>query len=790
MAPKTSDAEALTHGYTSQSWFGALAEPEADPLLGNVLGGSYRVVSVLGEGGMGRVYLAEHTRIAGKRYAIKMLHPEFVRHAEAVARFEREAEAAAALAHPNVVGVYDIDRAPDGRPFLVCELLEGVELGARLEQEMTLPVPVAVRIARQLCRALAAAHGRDIIHRDVKPENVFLVGDRWRPTVKILDFGLSRLERAGDATLTRAGAIMGTPAYMAPEQAHGKRVDARADIYGVGGILYRSLTGMSPFERDDPTAALGAVLTEEAPRPRSIAPEIPEALEAIIQRAMAKLPEERFRSMDELDAALSAFEAESTVTRDTVPATVGSGFPAPPPRPRAETTSSLLRITPYARPLLAVATFAALIAATALLLTAATSAIALGTGRPVADLTALEIGLVAAAIAATLMTPVLFGVRHVRRRVWENTLRVSEVLHAFTTVMLAGAAAYGVAALTVQLADGMLAPLGRDPGGGGQVQAGWPGWSLVFAAVSLLAAVTVGVLGRLRRRRVLRLFVTPLLGGAALLLGVGMLYAGFRVRAGNAVLPEIPEGVSDEGDPADASARPPSRTEVPPPATTPAPSRIPPGEPAPAAELAAATKGGGPALERLAERYPADPALMRALVDAHGARAETYPQALAWGRKLLALSPEDAKHMGLRRTVLRAAHGKDPTAATAFELMSQNMGSDGADLLFDLMVASEVSDVRSRAKDILADEALRARGTPALRVAYDLRMAKSCEGQAALLERAAADGDGRSILALSSSAVGTPKGCGPRGRQACKPKCAAESAKMRATMRTIEQRMK
>ncbi|MBI4951125.1 MAG: serine/threonine protein kinase [Myxococcales bacterium] len=304
----TDDGEVST-SVEMGSWVGAELGSERDDLIDVVLGGTYRLLRVVGEGAMGRVYEAQHTRIAGKRFAVKILHPELVRHEDVRERFLREAEAAALVDHPNVVGVYDVGATADGCPYLVAELLAGEDLSGRLEREGTLPVARAVRIARQVAQALGAAHARGVIHRDVKPENVFLTGDPARPMVKVLDFGISHLDKSGKR-LTKIGTVMGTPWYMPPEQGRGQRVDHRADIYGLGGILYRALTGVAPHDKGDPGATLLDVLTQDLVAPRVLAPALPAPLEAILLRAMARRAEDRFATMQELEEALAPYDTE------------------------------------------------------------------------------------------------------------------------------------------------------------------------------------------------------------------------------------------------------------------------------------------------------------------------------------------------------------------------------------------------------------------------------------------------------------------------------------------------
>ncbi|CAN5795749.1 hypothetical protein BH09MYX1_BH09MYX1_31600 [soil metagenome] len=279
---------------------------EGDPLVGKVLGDAYQILRVVGEGGMGRVYEARHLRLKDRRFAVKVLHPEMARDPEIVTRFQREAESSSSISHPNVLDVFDVHRTPGGQPYLVGEFLDGEPVGERLERQGMIDIPTACHIARQVCRALAAAHGRGIVHRDMKPENVFLVNRDDGIHVKVIDFGISK--EAGPSNLTKTGVVMGTPSYMAPEQARGDRVDPRADIYALGAMLYHMVTGKKPFDGDDATSTLTLVITEEATRPRALNDAIPEGLEVVIQRAMAKDLRERYATMQDLDAALAPWD--------------------------------------------------------------------------------------------------------------------------------------------------------------------------------------------------------------------------------------------------------------------------------------------------------------------------------------------------------------------------------------------------------------------------------------------------------------------------------------------------
>ncbi len=283
---------------------------EEDPLVGEMLAGSFLITGVVGEGGMGRVYEGEHARLP-RRFAVKVIAAEFARHAEAMGRFEREAQAAARVHHPNVLDVVDVVRAADGRPCIVTELLEGEELGVLLERRKKLPIPEAVEIIRQACFGLAAAHAEGIVHRDLKPSNLFVCTRReGGHAVKVLDFGVAKV--TDGAALTRVGTVVGTPAYMAPEQARGlPGVDARADVYAIAAVLYHLVTGRPPFEDDQPARILMRVATERAPPMRQIDPTIPEMLELIVQGAMAPDPSRRFASATELESQLAAFTTDA-----------------------------------------------------------------------------------------------------------------------------------------------------------------------------------------------------------------------------------------------------------------------------------------------------------------------------------------------------------------------------------------------------------------------------------------------------------------------------------------------
>ncbi len=294
-----------------------------------LLAGKYRLGRLLGEGGMGAVYEAEHTGL-GSRVAIKLLS-EHIQNERAIARFRREARAMAAVRHDNVVTVTDTGTDEEGTPFLVMELLEGESLNALIKRERKLSAEAAAAVAVQILGGLAAAHERGIVHRDLKPGNVFLAwASEGERRVKILDFGISKFAEAATHELTAEGTMIGTPHYMAPEQARGdKDVDARADLYAVGVLLYRMVAGRLPYNKKPSEGLYEEILGGNPPRPRELAPDLPEPLEAVILKAMSLEPADRYPTARAMRAAL--VEAVPDVNAEgTIPPSVPSGTPPPP----------------------------------------------------------------------------------------------------------------------------------------------------------------------------------------------------------------------------------------------------------------------------------------------------------------------------------------------------------------------------------------------------------------------------------------------------------------------------
>ncbi len=276
---------------------------------GEVVDGRYRVIKAIGEGGMGTVFLAEHTLIK-RRVAVKVLHPELASDANVVERFMNEARAAGTLGHANIVESTDMGFLGTGVPYIVFEYLEGSALTDEVYRLSGLPVRRTVKIATQIASALQAAHNAGIVHRDLKSENVFLT-DRNDALdhVKVLDFGISKFLEGGD-TRTRRGMIMGTPEFMAPEQiSHPDDVDARVDIYALGVILYEMLAGRRPFQNDDPRTLLHRIMHSEPPAIERA--DVPHGLLEVVFTLLQKDPALRYQSMAEVEAALAGFSTAS-----------------------------------------------------------------------------------------------------------------------------------------------------------------------------------------------------------------------------------------------------------------------------------------------------------------------------------------------------------------------------------------------------------------------------------------------------------------------------------------------
>jgi serine/threonine protein kinase len=511
------------------------AGEDDDPLLGATLNGTYQIIRVIGEGGMGKVYEAKHLRLASRRFAVKVLHAEYARHGDVLTRFQREAEAAAAIAHSHVLEVFDVSRTDDGRPFIVGEYLEGEDFHDFLEKRHKLDVPTTVAIARQVCGALRAAHEAGVVHRDMKPENIFVITTRGvigrpgAPFVKVLDFGISKVKGTGETNLTRTGMIMGTPNYMAPEQARGEKVDHRVDVYALGAIIYRMVTGKRAFDGTDPGAVITAVLSDEPLRPRALEPSIPESFEVVVQRAMAKDARDRYQSMEELDRALSVFDVVGAAISIAPPPKPGAvtispstgaieskrdehartyaGGLTPPPAATAVVSPRVIERRKELEQLEAAGRDAKLARPTIVLLTpivslwilglvvAAAAGVIRATGVPGREVTESEVTLMTLFSMAAGATPLILWIVHVGKHIWRNSVRAMEYAGDMRRFLFGSLASYGISVVAVRVVFTVL--MRHSP----TVANGW--WDLINLFVALLGgafAGGIGPLARLRRR--------------------------------------------------------------------------------------------------------------------------------------------------------------------------------------------------------------------------------------------------------------------------------------------------
>lgn len=318
-----------------------MTEPQNPDVLpsGTVLDGAYRLTRLLGQGGMGMVYEATHTR-AGKRVAVKVMHSVLAAHPEMLARFRREAKVTRDLAHPHVVRVFGFGAAPTGQPYLVMEFLEGEDLQTRLERVGPLPLETVVQIVKQVASALSEAHVAGIVHRDLKPDNVFLVrAPDDAVFAKVVDFGLSKLLKTSATQLTAARAVFGTPEFMAPEQAEGRQdaIDHRSDQWSLACLAWFAATARLPFSGPDVNAIINQVISAVPTPLGPDAPHLPAEIDKVLRRALSRRRSERFRT---IGAFARAFEVAASSPRPD-PA-LGRPTPTPPqsvpvegPRPPA-----------------------------------------------------------------------------------------------------------------------------------------------------------------------------------------------------------------------------------------------------------------------------------------------------------------------------------------------------------------------------------------------------------------------------------------------------------------------
>jgi tRNA A-37 threonylcarbamoyl transferase component Bud32 len=440
-----------------------------DPLIGAVLHGTYVIRRRIGDGGMSLIYEAHHVRLE-RRFAVKVLRAHLASSASIRTRFQREVEAVASLSHSGVIGVVDFGETAQGWPYMVSELLAGIDLRVWLMKFGRLSVPSVLHIGQHLADALAVTHARGVIHRDLKPSNVFLVGDfssapPERPQVKILDFGLSRFLDREDH-LTTAGLVMGTPAYMSPEQAQAGRGDHLSDVYGVGAVLYAAITGEAPFRGQAAKDTVLSVMSREPVRPRKLQPDMPEGLEVVIQRAMAKKPSDRYPDMETLGVALSNLQGRPTSARS---------------KARASAVAQPRQAWPVRFRFLALASLACL-----WLLAAGVSA-----GAGLFELYGAGLRLngtewvLLIALLASCMALVWASCMRFWRQAWPNSALLLAWLPRVQGPLLAALAAYGSAALCIRLAGELGGWYAPARAWAEWQSVDWPGWAVLVFLLSL-----------------------------------------------------------------------------------------------------------------------------------------------------------------------------------------------------------------------------------------------------------------------------------------------------------------
>jgi serine/threonine-protein kinase len=658
-----------------------------DARVGTVLADRYRLNELVGEGGMGKVYGAEHIHMR-KRVAVKVLHRELTTVPEVVARFEREAMAAANIDHPNVAIATDFGKLADGAVFLVLEFVQGKNLRDQVAQG-PFEVPRALHIARQIAGALGAAHTQSIVHRDLKPENVMLIEKGGDPDfVKVLDFGIAKVpidQIAKDApadapksghVITRAGMVFGTPEYMAPEQALGQNVDGRADLYALGVILFEMITGGRPFVGDDKASILGQQLSKSPPRlSEKLGVEVPESVEQVVVRLLAKEVALRFQKADEVAAAVEAIIGP--IPRPQLPSS--PGLPVPhvgkptflphDPLPRFPSAHTLPRVDGL----------------TGVLKDVQPVAIVAGAEAPVeAPSSVLEKDILPSADSSS--TPAASRVAFAK----ELVSRVSRVGFA------------------KEIGPRAKQWLSRAGGSLDKTRERWP--APVRKKLSRISGESIVLSGAIA--------ATVL----ALVLFIGVLASGSD------------PATTASADRSASVPAPPSAS-----ALLPVPTKAPT-----QAELAQAKSGGAAALEALSLKFPESAATHLELAEA-SATAKQYVKATGAVGRALALDGELKNDPRTARVLFQSAQVKDSQDAT-FALLEGPMASRGADILYDLVVQKGVKPgTQTRAERYVRSADFGEAASPALKAAVAMRKSKNCAEVRSNLPEVQRIGDERSL---------------------------------------------
>ncbi|HNI58863.1 MAG TPA: serine/threonine-protein kinase [Pseudomonadota bacterium] len=713
----------------------AAAGPEtgepAKRLLGTTVGGRYKVVSLLGEGGMGAVYLVEHA-LMRKRMALKVLNSELSKNREMVARFEREAMAAAHLEHPNVVAATDLGTTDEGSLFLVLEFIDGKSLRDQLNFGPLSPARV-IHIARQVASALQRAHSVGIVHRDLKPENIMIMNRDGDPDfVKVLDFGLAKIRIEAlvedvsqrSETLTKYGTIFGTPAYMAPEQAAGGEVDGRTDLYALGVVMYELLTGWVPFDADDPAVILRQQILAPVPPMAQKAPsvKVPATLEAMVMKLLEKNPDNRHKDARALLDALTELAMAE-----------GLRYEPSTPLGRLNIPNSGIRDIDSRPTVMGDKDYPAQAAATG--------------GESVAQIeivspSAVQIPAVAGAAASAKATGGVpatkagdSGGKHPALPAGKDSARDKDeanraVGHAATVPALSASSNEIVPAGS---AGGLPAKL-----------------ALVLSTISQKWSALLGfVRGKLpEKHRGVSQWALGTAVAAALLLPTFFLFGlliGSDEDSDSAVVGMV--GFASDAD------------------------------------MQKAVEKGPAALLKLRNKYPNDSRTHRALVKAYG-KAGELGSALQAIPPLLTVDPAAAYDDQILRLVADAAL-QPQTSEPAVQLLEQKMGEYGVDMLIELADRTTMEPYRGRLTMSLSKEAVRKLASPDGVMVLDLRNAASCEAKKALVAKAGKQGGKRTLETLLKLQI--PTGCGPGAQTDCWP-CLRKGNALQSAINEIRQR--
>ncbi|MEZ4221262.1 MAG: protein kinase [Polyangiaceae bacterium] len=710
------------------------SDGSADPRVGTTLSERYRIDSLLGEGGMGKVYAAEHV-LMRKRLAVKILHRELTSVPEVVQRFEREAMAAANIEHPNVAAATDFGKLSDGSVFLVLEFVQGTNLRDEIAKG-PMPIERALHVARQIASALASAHELEIVHRDLKPENVMLVeksGDR--DFVKVLDFGIARVpigEANDGKAITKVGMVFGTPEYMAPEQALGQPVDGRADIYALGVILFEMISGVRPFSSKSPVGILGQQLSKPPPTIAERCPglTVPPQVEVLLQRLLAKESSERIGYAKEVASTIQELLGPvpgQGIHKFTV--ATGSLGVAANSQP---SFSSIPDLEAPSDP-----------AAGAPLLSPAIPISAPGWEVPDADLPSAP-----ASVPISYVRPDSRGSSADASGPHSLGLPVDSAARGSLADQSGPFSAVGPRSSALDAGNQLLV----------SVKAAWE--RVLHAVDRLRDKLPENIAGPLDKVPT----ATLMIGALVVVSGAAVGLIAVLVALVAKPTPAAPI----------VSAAPSGST---------APVAKPPGDLAPEAEFAAAQQGGVEGLQALASKFPKDGRIFVRLAVAQ-VGAKQLKAAVTAVEQALLVDPKLNTDAEIASVLFAAAQHAD-SSEDAFRILQGPMASKGADIVYDLSRGGN-GVAKKPAKAWLGTSDFQKASSPALNVLVALNDAKSCRQRYALLLRAKNQGDLR-VLKTLKGYRDAKAGCGRKGAEDCNP-CMRDDDRLDAAIAEIEKR--